>query len=54
MFGTNSAFRAVEHKEFKGLIDRICPGITLPGRRAIAGRILDAVYEVGQVFKNVG
>ena len=45
VFGTNSPFQLVEHKEFKALMEMVRPGIKLPGKRAVADRILDSVYQ---------
>ena len=44
MYATNSAFSMVENPQFRAMMDLVRPGIQLPGRRAISGRILEDVY----------
>ena len=45
VFATNAPFSVVENKEFLQLMELVRPGIKLPGRLAIGGRILNDVYE---------
>ncbi len=45
VLATNSPFAFVENKEFVSLLQETRPGIQVPGRRALGGRILDVVYE---------
>ncbi len=45
VFATNSPFSIVENKEFASLMELARPGIAVPGRRALGGRILDVVYD---------
>ena len=42
VYSTNSPFRLVEHKEFLALMQMVRPGVKLPNKRAIGGRILNA------------
>lgn len=45
IYSTNTSFRAVEHPEFKKLINLMRPGYNPPNRKAISGHILDTVYD---------
>ena len=45
VFATKSPFSIVENKEFLSMMQFIRPGIKLPGRQVIAGRILNDVYD---------
>ena len=41
---TNSAFSVVENPQFRAMMDLVRPGLAIPGRRAVGGRILESVY----------
>ena len=45
VFATNAPFSIVENKEFLGMMQMVRPGVKLPGRLAIGGRILNSVYD---------
>lgn len=44
IYATNTAFRAVEHQEFKTLIKMLRPGYTPPSRYVISNQLLDEVH----------
>ena len=46
VFATKSPFFIVENKEFVAMMQMVRPGIKLPRRQAIGGRILNDVYDV--------
>lgn len=45
MYATNAPFKVVENKEFLALLDMVRPGISVPGRRVVGGRILQVVFD---------
>ena len=45
VFATNAPFSIVENKEFVAMMQMVRPGIKIPGRQAIGGRILNDVYD---------
>ena len=44
VYATNSPFTIVENAEFVTMMEMARPGIKLPGRRAVGGRILEDVH----------
>ena len=44
VFATNNAFMVVENKEFLALMDMVRPGLKLPNRKKVGGKILQSVY----------
>ena len=44
VFSTNAPFSIVENQDFLRMMQMVRPGIKLPGRHTIGGRILDDVY----------
>ena len=45
VYATTSPFSLVDNVEFKNLMELARPGIKLPARHAIGGRILQVVYD---------
>jgi len=45
MYATNSPFSLVENKEFLALMAMGRPGVKIPKRQVVAGRLLDSVYD---------
>lgn len=44
IFGTNSAFRHVEHPEFVKMVQLLRPGYKPPNRKQISNELLDVIY----------
>ena len=45
VYATNAPFKVVENEEFLKLMEMMRPGIKIPARRAVAGRILQDVHD---------
>lgn len=45
IYATNTAFRAVEHKEFVKLVNMLRPGYVPPNRHSIFNELLNQVYD---------
>lgn len=48
IFGTNSAFRTVDHPEFRKFCEELRPGYTPPSRQEIGGRLLEKEFQTLQ------
>lgn len=45
LYATNTPFQAVDHPEFRKLINMLRPGYQPPSRRDVAGRLLNDVHD---------
>ena len=46
IIATGSAFRSVENKQFKNMVQLLRPGTVLPTRQLVSGTLLDGIYDI--------